>query len=97
MELRRMSTGDIRMSKRLYKIDVPDLNGTQTVLAHKSDFGLYREALMNDRLTFHELAGRISQHFERLSFDMPTEDRLGFAIFRLVQEGLIGIEGITDG
>lgn len=83
------------MSRKLYKMDVQVLNGIQAILAG-GNFGLYREALMNDKLTFHELAGRIKQHCERVGFEMPTENRLGFALFRLVQEGLVGIEGITD-
>jgi len=88
------------MSKFFYKIDVPEnkMNGTQYVLARDSEFGLWRNLLGEDSLTLHQLAARIKKYVERYTeYEMPTENRLGFGLLRLVQEGLIGMSGQEQG
>lgn len=77
---------------RFYKIDVPEsaMNPNQRILATDSRFGIWRNCLMSDSLTLHELAGRMHNW---LDAPMPTEHELGFGLLRLVQEGLVGMTG----
>ena len=81
----------MRMHK-FYKIEIPDsqMNPNQRILATDSRFGTWRNCLMGDYLTIHELAGRVNNW---LDAPMPSEHEFGFGLLRLVQEGLIGMAG----
>ena len=88
------------MSRLFYKINVSEkeMNGTQHVLATSSEFGLWRNLLMDDALSLHQLAGRIKYTEKTVpGFKMPGEKELGFALLRLVQEGLVGMVGQDQG
>ncbi len=78
------------MRNKFYKIDIPEsqMNPNQRILSFDSRFGTWRNCLMNDYLSLHELAGRIKNW---LDAPMPTEHELGFGLLRLVQEGLVGM------
>ena len=75
------------------------MTANQRILAEESRFSLYRDLLEDEKLTFHQLAGRIEdyifiQSFEGSPHAMPTETELGYSLLRLVQEGLINMDTI---
>lgn len=79
---------------KFFYVDVPNeqMNGTQHVLAYESDFGIYRSVLKDfpEGLSFHRIAGELARLAQKhKDFVMPKESELGFAILRLLQEGLI--------
>lgn len=86
---------------KFYQIQIPEkeMNGVQYVLATESRYGLWRNLLLSDYLTIHQLAGRIKEYTEAFDYEqkMPTESELGFALLRLVQEGLVGMTTNTRG
>jgi dUTP diphosphatase len=81
---------------RFYKVEVPEeeMTGTQYVLATDSDYGKWRNFLDDEPVGMYMLAGRI----KKSSVRMPKNaEELGFALLRLMQEGLIGMTGETQG
>lgn len=100
MMLKSMSTRGMGLNmSKFYRIHVPCemMNGTQFVIATESNFGTWRDLLGPDILSLHQLARRVKDYCDAGGIEMPGEKELGFALLRLVQEGLVGMTGGKQG
>lgn len=72
-----------------------DMTGNQGVLANESRFGIWRSFLDERPIGMYDLAGRIKRASDsNLGVPMPKDEfELGFALLRLLQEGLIKMTG----
>jgi len=78
----------------IINISEDEMTGTQHVLATQSDYGKWRNFLDNEPISMYMLAGRI----KKSNAKMPKSvEELGFALLRLLQEGLVGMIGSTQG
>lgn len=81
------------MAVKYYAIEPKTLTSNQKIIV-KGQFGLYRNILKTFKeLTFHELARHVLNYKESHNEFMVKESELGFALLRLVEEGLVGMKG----
>lgn len=76
---------------KYYAIEPDELTSNQQICS-EGRFGIYRNLLkLFGELSFHELAGRVYQYKNHYNEPMVTEEEMGFALLRLVEEGLVGM------
>lgn len=87
------------MSKYFERVRLDAMNGTQHILANESTYGTWMKVLGDQRLTLYQLAGEIHYVSKRNpEIRMPkSEQELGFALLRLMQEGLVKMSNTQQG